>query len=211
VFDWDGTLADSTGLISGAILAAADDLGVPVPDRSRAAHVIGMGMLPALRAVVPDLPPARIAEFSARFQFHYRGGEQGIRLFAGVAALLAQLRTRHVRLGIATGKSIAGLRRSLESAGLADHFEAVRCADQTEAKPHPAMLLELAEEFDVAPARMLMIGDTTHDLQMAAAARVGAVGVTYGAHPRGELERLQPLAVHDTVVELHQWLLARCG
>jgi len=170
-----------------------------------------MGMLPALRAVVPDLQPRRIDEFNARFQFHYRSGEQGIRLFDGALALLDELRTRPVRLGIATGKSIAGLRRSLEGAGLSGHFEAVRCADQTAPKPHPAMLLELAGDFGVTPGRMLMIGDTTHDLQMAAAAGVDAVGVSYGAHPRGELERLQPQAVHDTVSQLREWLLVRCA
>jgi phosphoglycolate phosphatase len=86
-------------------------------------------------------------------------------------------------------------------------FDATRCADQTHPKPHPAMLLELADEFGVAPARVLMVGDTTHDLQMAAAARAEAVGVTYGAHPREQLAACQPTALVDSVAELRRWLL----
>ena len=111
---------------------------------------------------------------------------------------------------MATGKSRAGLSRAIASGGLEGYFHAFRCADQTHAKPHPAMLQELAEELGVEPRRMLMVGDTSHDLQMAAAAGVPAVGVAYGAHPRRELERLAPLAIVDTTEQLRHWLLERC-
>lgn len=209
VFDWDGTLVDSTGPIAQAILLAAQDLGIAVPDRAQAWHVIGLGLAQALARVVPDLPRERIREFAARYQVHYRAAEEGIGLFDGAREALDRLRARGVRMAIATGKSRAGLERSLERSGLAGHFEALRCADQTHPKPHPAMLLELAEEMDVAPARLLMIGDTSHDLQMAASAGAGGVGVAFGAHPRAELERLRPLHIFDTPGELHRWLLER--
>ncbi len=209
VFDWDGTLVDSTPLIADAILRAASDIGVPVPDRALAAHVIGLGLAEALARVVPDLPRERIGDFAARYHVHFRQGEAQIRFFDGAVGLLDTLRARGVQLAVATGKSRAGLGRALQAAGLEAHFSAVRCADQTHPKPHPAMLHELSDELAVAPAAMLMIGDTSHDLQMAAAAGVGAVGVSYGAHPRHELERLQPLAVVDTPSQLREWLLAR--
>lgn len=211
VFDWDGTLADSTSLITEAIQRAAADIGVTVPDRARASHVIGLGLAQALAHAVPDLPPGRIEDFTARFRVHYLGGEDRIRLFEGAPALLAALRGAGARLAIATGKTHAGLVRALRAAGIEAHFEALRCADQTEPKPHPAMLHELREELDVAPGAMLMIGDTSHDLQMASAAGVDAVAVGYGAHPRAELERAGPLAVFDTLPALQEWLLARCG
>lgn len=207
VFDWDGTLVDSTGLIARAILLAAQDLGVDVPDRSQAWHVIGLGLAPALARVVPGLARERIPEFAARYQVHFRAAEQTIGLFEGAREALDALHSRGVRMAIATGKTRAGLERSLERAGLGGHFEALRCADQTHPKPHPAMLLELAVEMGVAPARLLMIGDTSHDLQMAASAGAGGVGVAFGAHPRAELERLRPLHVFDTPAELHRWLL----
>ncbi len=210
VFDWDGTLVDSTPLIAEAILRAAADIGVPVPDRAQASHVIGLGLADALARVVPDLPRERIAEFAARYHAHFRAGEDRIRFFDGAVGLLDDLQRRGVQLAVATGKSRAGLARALQAAGLEAHFSAVRCADQTHPKPHPAMLQELSEELAVAPGAMLMIGDTSHDLQMAAAAGVGAIGVSYGAHPRHELERLRPLAVVDSPAQLREWVLARC-
>jgi phosphoglycolate phosphatase len=209
VFDWDGTLVNSTALIAEAILAAADDVGVAVPDRGLASHVIGLGMVDALARVVPDLPGGQVPGFVARFQLHYRRGEDEIRFFDGARALLDALRARGVPLAVATGKSHAGLARSLQMAGLEGYFSATRCADQTRPKPHPAMLHELAQTLALPPARMLMIGDTSHDLEMAAAAGVAAVAVAYGAHPRSELEPLAPLAIFDAVPHLHEWLLAR--
>jgi phosphoglycolate phosphatase len=208
VFDWDGTLVDSTALIAESILHAADAVGVPVPDRGLASHVIGLGMLDALARVVPALPSAQVPDFVARFQSHYRSGEEEIRFFAGARALLDALQARGVLLAVATGKTQAGLDRSLRIAGLEGYFAATRCADRTQPKPHPAMLLELQEALALAPADMLMVGDTSHDLRMAAAAGVAAVGVAYGAHPREELERLEPLAVFESVAQLQHWILA---
>jgi len=210
VFDWDGTLADSTTLIAESILQAAEDIGVAVPDREQAWHVIGLGMAESLARVVPGLPREQVAPFAARYQFHYLRREQEVRFFDGALALLEDLRARGVLLAVATGKSRAGLARALGAAGLAGHFAATRCADQTQPKPHPAMLLELSEELAVEPARMLMIGDTSHDLEMAAAAGVPAVGMAQGAHPRAALERLRPLAVFDAIAPLRDWLLERC-
>lgn len=210
VFDWDGTLVDSTSAIAQAILLAAADIGTPVPDPAQASHVIGLGVAQALARVVPHLPPQRAADFAARYRVHYSDRESQIRLFEGAAALLDALHARRVRMAIATGKTRAGLERALKHTGLHEHFSSVRCADQTHPKPHPAMLHEVAQELEVDPSNMLMIGDTSHDLQMAASAGVAAVGVAYGAHPRAELERLQPLAVFDALAALRSWLLERC-
>ncbi|HYB51574.1 MAG TPA: HAD-IA family hydrolase [Burkholderiaceae bacterium] len=210
VFDWDGTLVDSTSAIAQAILQAAADVGTPVPDPAKASHVIGLGLAQALAGVVPHLPPERFAEFAARYREHYSRSEGRIQLFEGAAELLQTLRERNVRLAIATGKTLLGLQRALKNAGLQEYFCALRCADQTHPKPHPAMLEELAQELDADRASMLMIGDTTHDLLMASSAGVAAVAVCYGAHARAELERLAPLALFDSLWGLRQWLLERC-
>lgn len=209
VFDWDGTLIDSTATIARAIQQAAADLGLAVPDFETASHVIGLGLADALALAVPDLPRARAAEFSARYRHHYLANEDTLTLFAGARELLDALAAADKVLAVATGKSRAGLARALAATALQGRFAATRCADQTEPKPHPAMLLELADELGVAPARMLMIGDTTHDLQMAAAAGAAAVGVTYGAHPRERLASLEPLALVDSIAELRRWLIPR--
>jgi phosphoglycolate phosphatase len=209
VFDWDGTLSDSTAAIARAIQDAAADLGLPVPDDATASHVIGLGLHDALARAVPTLPAERIAEYSARYRVHYLAREAELSLFPGARELIADLREAGALLAIATGKSQRGLQRALASAGLGGEFAATRCADQTHPKPHPAMLLELADELMVAPRRTLMVGDTTHDLQMAVAANAAAVGVTQGAHPYEQLAACRPLALFDTLTQLHQWLMPR--
>jgi phosphoglycolate phosphatase len=207
VFDWDGTLSDSTAAIVRAIQDAAADLGLPVPDDATASHVIGLGLHDALARAVPTLPAERIAEYSARYRVHYLAREADLVLFPGARRLIADLRAAGVLLAIATGKSQRGLQRALVDAGLTGEFVATRCADQTHPKPHPAMLLELADELTVAPQRMLMVGDTTHDLQMAEAAKAAAVGLTQGAHPYEQLAACRPLALFDSLTQLHRWLM----
>jgi phosphoglycolate phosphatase len=207
VFDWDGTLSDSTAAIARAIQDAAADLGLPVPDEATASHVIGLGLHDALARAVPTLQTERVAEFSDRYRVHYLAREAQLVLFPGAHELIAELRAAGMLLAIATGKSQRGLQRALAAAGLGAEFAATRCADQTHPKPHPAMLLEITDELMVAPGRTLMIGDTTHDLQMANAARTAAVGLTQGAHPPDQLAACEPLALFDTLAELHRWLL----
>ncbi len=210
VFDWDGTLLDSAGAIVTAIHAACDDLGLPLPAEERARHVIGLGLRDALRYAVPDLPEERYPQMVDRYRHHYLSHDHELLLFAGVAELIAELADSGFLLAVATGKSRLGLERALRTSGLGSHFHASRCADECFSKPHPQMLVELMDELSVAPERTLMIGDTTHDLNMAIAAGTGAVGVSYGAHPREQLDALGPLYCADTVDALAAWL-ARHG
>jgi phosphoglycolate phosphatase len=120
--------------------------------------------------------------------------------------MLAGLRDRGHILAIATGKSRAGLTRALDNTGLRPLFAASRCADQCASKPAPDMLCELMEELGTNAVNTLMIGDTVHDLQMAARAGVHAVAVSHGAHPRGDLVALAPLACLENIDELTRWL-----
>jgi phosphoglycolate phosphatase len=206
VFDWDGTIIDSAGAIAECIRDAAADLGLEVPTRERASHVIGLGLHDALRHAVPGLPTERTAEFVERYRQRFRARENEMDLFPGMRELLASLHTGRV-LGIATGKSRRGLDRALEATGLRPYFRASRCADETHPKPHPAMLLELMAELEVPVAQALMIGDTSHDLDMARAAGVDALAVTYGAHAEEGLRSCRPRACLASVAELDRWLM----
>jgi len=210
VFDWDGTIVDTAALIVDCIQAAARDLGVAAPKRERASHVIGLGLRDALRAALPDLPESRHAEFATRYRAHFLAREHEMRPFPGVPALLEALALRGHRLAVATGKSRAGLERALAQTGLRALFAATRCADECRPKPHPAMLEALLRQFDCAPQAALMIGDTSHDVAMAHAAEVDALGVLWGAHPELELRAAAPRACVATVEELSAWL-ARHG
>jgi phosphoglycolate phosphatase len=206
-FDWDGTLFDSTQIIVRCIQRAVADVGGAVPSERDAAYVIGMGLMEALAHAAPDVPRERYAELGAHYRKHYLAHQDDISLFQGVLPMLAELRQRHHWLAVATGKSRRGLDEALRSAQLAGVFDGSRTADETAGKPDPRMLLELMREFGTEPGRTLMIGDTTHDLQMALNAGCASVGVSYGAHDTGGFEALGPRAVLHSVRELHHWLL----
>lgn len=206
VFDWDGTLLDSASAIVQAIQAACRDLELPVPDDARARHVIGLGLIDAMRHAVPDLAPERYPVVADRYRFHYLAGDHQLTLFAGVREMLARLQAAGHILTVATGKSRHGLDRALDHSGLRPFFQATRCADECHSKPHPQMLEELMAEFGIAAMSTVMIGDTSHDLLMARNAGVDSLGVTYGAHQHNHLLEYQPLTCLHNVPELDQWL-----
>jgi phosphoglycolate phosphatase len=206
VFDWDGTVMDSTAVIVQSIQQAARDLGLPVPEDAIASHVIGLGLTDALSIAVPGLPKPDYPRLVERYVAHWRMHENDLILFAGMRELLDDLKAQDYRLAVATGKSRAGLDRALAQGGIGHVFDWTRCADETHSKPHPQMLYDLMERLDAEPRRTLMIGDTTHDSQMAHNAGVDALSVTYGAHPREQLETLAPRAVLESVQELGAWL-----
>jgi len=206
VFDWDGTLFDSTALIVHSIQAACRDLGLPVPGDERASWVIGLSLHGAMAHAVPDITQEQIPRMVERYRFHYLARQHDLTLFPGVLDMLHALKKRHHWLAVATGKSRAGLDESLREVELKGLFDATRTADETRSKPDPQMLVELMREFGVAPDRTLMIGDTTHDLQLAANAGTASVAVAYGAHQTSEFAAHSPLAVAKTVAELAAWL-----
>ena len=208
VFDWDGTLFDSTALIVRCIQDACRDVGTAVPSDHDAAYVIGLGLSDALKHAAPGLAPARYPELGARYRHHYFAHQDDLMLFPGTLEMLQALKQRRQRLAVATGKGRRGLDEALAHAQLQGLFDATRTADETASKPHPRMLLELMDELAVPPARTLMIGDTTHDLQLAHNAGTARIGVSYGAHEPAAFDAFDPLAVVHSTRELHDWLLA---
>jgi phosphoglycolate phosphatase len=206
VFDWDGTLVDSANSIVLSLQGAARDLGVTEPSNEEARYVVGLGLNEAIKHLFPTISSQESNLISDRYRHHYLAHDKKISLYKGASKVIKALYAESFLLAVATGKSRAGLNRSFNSSGLGNFFHASRCADETFSKPHPAMLLELMSQFNVKATRTLMIGDTTHDLQMATNACVSGVGVTYGAHPKKRLETLAPLACVDNVAQLHLWL-----
>lgn len=205
VFDWDGTVMDSTAIIADSIQAACRDLDLPVPDDETARHVIGLGLMQALRYAVPEAPEEMYEPLVARYRHHFLSRHDTIPLFEQARETIIELHEAGYKLAVATGKNRQGLDRALTTTEMGGYFDATRTADLTFSKPHPAMLEELMEELDVTPERTLMIGDTTHDLQMAINAGVDAVGITHGAHPEDQLRELNPVALLNDFVELRAW------
>jgi phosphoglycolate phosphatase len=207
-FDWDGTLYDSTKVIVHCIQRAVVDVGGAMPSERAAAYVIGMSLTQALARAAPDVPEDKYPELGARYRFHYQQHHDDLSLFDGVLALLRELKERHHWLAVATGKSRRGLDQALRTVELQGVFDGSRTADETAGKPHPRMLHELMRESGAQPHRTLMVGDTTHDLEMARNAGCASVGVSYGAHEPDAFQALGPLHVAHSVRDLHDWLLA---
>jgi phosphoglycolate phosphatase len=206
-FDWDGTLFDSTAIITRCIQLAVGDVGGTVPSDKDASYVIGLALMQALAHAAPDVPKEKYPELGARYKHHYMLHQHDISLFNGVLPMLKALRARQHLLAVATGKSRSGLNEALQAVELRGLFDATRTADETAGKPHPRMLHELMAELGVAPERVLMIGDTTHDLQLALNAGCASVGVSYGAHEPAAFVDLQPRFVAHSVAELHAWFV----
>jgi phosphoglycolate phosphatase len=206
VFDWDGTLMDSAAAIAASLQSACRDLDLPVPSEDQARYVIGLGLNDAMAHILPRLDPSRYPDVVARYRVHFLERDARTTLFPGVADAIGQLRDTGFLLAVATGKSRRGLDRALAATGLKPYFHATRCADEGHSKPHPGMLQGLMSELGASPDRTLMIGDTTHDMEMARAAGAHRLGVTYGAHAREALLGCAPASCVDDFAGVRQWL-----
>ncbi len=188
VFDWDGTLSDSKHKIVGCLRATLRALGVPAGDDDELAAVIGLSLDDVGRALIPGAKTSTVEAFTAMYREQwFANGTPETPLFSGVEHTLGALRARGLPLAVATGKNRAGLDRELTATGIGDHFVATRTADETRSKPHPQMLRELLDEVGVNAEHTVLVGDSHWDLQMAEAAGVRAIAVSYGAQP---IERL---------------------
>jgi phosphoglycolate phosphatase len=209
IFDWDGTLMDSTQVIAASLQDACRDLGIAVPADRDARYVIGLNLADTFAHVAPDLDEEGRRRLGERYRHHFLARENEMPLYGGVPEMLADLRARGHRLAVATGKARRGLDRVLDSTGLRRHFDVTRCADEGFAKPHPGMLLMLLDLAGVEARDAVMVGDTTHDLELAANAGVDGVAVSYGAHDEALLATRPAKARFASVADLHRWLATR--
>lgn len=197
---------DSTGAIARSLRASCADLNLPVPSLEQANHIIGLGLTEAIAALLPELPVSEYPLLVERYRHHFLGQDHLLPLFDGVAQTIPRLHQAGYWVTVATGKSRRGLERALDHSQLRPYFHATRCADEGCSKPHPGMIQVLMDFCNVLPARTLMIGDTSHDLQMALNAGVASVGVAYGAHPRETLQTFHPLYIAEDFEDLTRWL-----
>ena len=213
VWDWDGTLADSTALISTAIMQSAQALSLPVLPRSTVNAVIGLDLKQALRTLYGTLSVAQLQQLMTGYYQHYYTQESKVVLFEGVSTLVQTLYLRGFKQAVATGKGRRELDLALAHSGLGAYFQATCTPDECHSKPHPQMLLELMDALMILPQRTLMIGDTSYDLEMAKRANVQAVAVSFGAQTASAWHNLSYLARFDRFVDLADWLLreVKCG
>lgn len=208
IFDWDGTLMDSTQKIANCIRLSARDVGLPVPTFDEAKRIIGLGLDECMNVLFPQAQSHEKQAMIDRYKYQFVTGDQTEQtLFDGVAEGLAKLNETGVMLAVATGKSRIGLDRVMTITGVAQEFAVTRCADETRSKPHPQMLEEILEFTSIDLNKTVMIGDTSFDLEMAANAGVAGLGVTYGAHDLATLADCNNVGLLDSPTDMINWLL----
>lgn len=206
VFDWDGTLMDSTGHIVNCMQQAIKQLLMPPLDDSVISHIIGLGLKEAALELYPDANDSVIEQLASTYKQVWLNSSFDPILFDNAFSLIQQLSAQEIFLGVATGKSRRGLDKVLTSTALSDFFHATRCADECHSKPHPQMLEQLIDYCGVDPKATLMIGDTEYDLQMAYNAGADSLGVSHGAHSIALLQACQPREIVSNLFQVQQWL-----
>lgn len=207
IFDWDGTLMDSVGRIVSSMQNSATAVGLPVPEAHAVRDIIGLSLQPAITRLFGELPAASLDGFLAQYRREYvELNPTPTPFFANSLTTLGLLRNNGHKLAVATGKMRRGLDRIWLETGTGHYFDSSRCADESESKPSPQMLLDLLDEFKLMPEQAVMVGDSVYDMQMAAAIDMPRIGVSYGVHSVEQLAEHNPLAVIDDVADVQQWL-----
>ena len=207
IFDWDGTVADSVHHIVTAMEAVIASSELPARSRTEILGIIGLGMQEAVATLYPDIDIALRQQMVQSYGQNYLALSTGkTLLFPKAKETLELLRDAGFLLAVATGKSRRGLERVFVETEIKHYFHTSRCADETFSKPHPQMLIEIMQSLDMKPAETLMIGDSQHDLQMAANANVASIAVSYGAQPLQYLQQFNPLTHLNCLSKLPAWL-----
>lgn len=186
IFDVDGTLVDSQAQILGAMRVAFSALGREMPDRKTALSIVGLSLAEAFERLMPDASGLEISKAVEAYRNTFadarvRGAKP--ELYEGIADVVTNLAAEDdTLLAVATGKSRRGLNALIESHGWQGTFISTQVADDHPSKPNPSMILRALSETGIDPYRAVMIGDTTFDLEMAQAAGVKSIGVTWGYH-----------------------------
>jgi phosphoglycolate phosphatase len=208
IFDWDGTLMDSTARIVACLREGSRQAGLPPRDDEQFRHIIGLGLREAVDFLYPGAVDTGLKQRMMEVYRHQfmQANTTPAALFEGVEVMLDSLQSQGYLLAVATGKTRYGLNSVLREVDMERRFHSSRCADETQSKPHPHMLREILSELDIKPARALMIGDTEFDIEMAQHAGMAAVGVAQGAHSPDKLRQKSPLVILERVTYLLSWL-----
>lgn len=205
IFDWDGTLADSTAQIVHGVQHSFLQFGWAPPSEADIRNIIGLSLHQALRILRPELTDSQVEAAARAYKYGYSHRREPAVLFERAEGILQQLQ-QHYWLAVATGKGRYGLDAALDETDTGSLFLTTRTADECASKPQPEMVLSICNELGVSPGEALVIGDTTHDLQMALNARSPAVSVTTGAHSPAQLQTVPHLAMLDGLGSLSDWL-----
>jgi phosphoglycolate phosphatase len=206
IFDCDGTLVDSGATIYAALAAAFDENGLKLPPPEVSRRVIGLSLTEAMAALLPEASPeahAALAEDYKRAFMNLRAvGRVEEPLFDGVLELLDALESDGWLLAVATGKSDRGLKHCLEQHDIHARFMSLQTADRHPSKPHPSMVQQAIADAGAAPDTTFVVGDTSFDMAMAAAAGAAPIGAAWGYHDLADLMEAGAVAVADRPMDV---------
>lgn len=205
IFDWDGTLSDSTGKIVSCVQTAAAELGMPALADDTIKNIIGLSLVEAMAILYPAYSQADVERLAQCYSSHFLADTTPSAFFQGVESTLKRLKVAGFQMAIATGKSRKGLNRVLGNLGWENYFDATKCADETASKPHPLMLSQLLQEFGLQPEEAVMVGDTEYDMSMARSAGMARIAVSYGAHHVDRLRPYDPVLCMDEFEQMLSW------
>ena len=206
IFDWDGTLSNSTNLITDLILKACSLEQIDLPSLKKVKSIIGLDLEQALHKLLPDCGFSEIKSLQDTYINLYKAESHNINLFEGVGLGVKELFRKGYILTIATGGSRRGLNRSLDGSIIKPYFKITKTVDDCFSKPHPQMITDTLNELMVEPGRVLMVGDSVFDLQMAMNAKVASLAVTYGSQPLSQLNGFNSLGFVTDAYEMFEWL-----
>ena len=210
IFDWDGTLMDSSARIVSCLQHAAQDLKLPVPSDNKARHIIGLNLQDSLSQLFGEVSQAVSKKYIERYRYHfYHPQAEQMKMFAGVMDGLKELDRFGLLLAVATGKGRQGLDPILKQYDLESFFVMTRCADEAYGKPNPKMLFDILEFTGQQVNQAVMVGDTSYDLEMAGNAGMHAIAVDYGMHDINHLHTYNPVASFSDFSQITDWLLNR--
>lgn len=206
IFDWDGTLSNSTTKIISCMQKAAKETGLPSRPDETIKNIIGLGLPEAIRLLYPEASSSKADDLQVHYVENFVSDDANPSpFFPGVMKTLEHLRDQGHMLTVATGKSRKGLDRVLKNLSMTSFFHSTRCADETASKPAPLMLEELLGEFSVGVDEAVMVGDTEYDMAMAHALGMAKIAVTYGAHHIDRLKTYDPVLCVDEFEKILTW------
>ena len=209
IFDWDGTVMDSTERIVNCFQNAARDCQQPIPARAAVEASIGLSLHEAWRGIAPNAKAAVIEAMTESYRDHFITIDQTpMPLYDGALDGLLALKKTGQWLAIATGKSRRGMQRVFSECDIEHLFVASRCGDETHSKPNPQMLFDVLEVTGMEVSQAVMVGDTLFDMHMAEQAGMASLAVSYGVGDAAELGELATLGAVDSFAQIVEKLIA---
>lgn len=197
IFDWDGTLMDSIGLIVESMHVAGEAHGFETTDKA-VKDIIGLSLMNGIKILYPQANDAQLLEIQQTYAEYYIANSHSTPLFEPIERMLQALQQQGKTLAVATGKKRKGLDRVLDASDSHDYFAITRCADESGSKPDPQMLTDILEYTQQQVSDAVFIGDSIYDIQMATALGMTSIAVNYGTATSAELAEQNPTYQVDT-------------